>query len=125
MIVLVFFGALCSEFLRARSNVIGGITVKSLEDTYHFSREAVPLGHKIQPTCGPNCFALLSKADQHEVEVLERFRGRGRGKGCGGGRSRGQRGEVIYCHIVRSQVTTYTIIHHCKGSNKNHLCALM
>jgi len=39
LIVLIFLGV---DFSKARPNVIDSSTVKSLEDTYHFLREAVP-----------------------------------------------------------------------------------
>ena len=98
LMVLIFLVALCSEFSKARPNVIDSSTVNSLEDTY-FLCEVVPSESKSSQRGDPRS----SCSSGPRQTIGDRSRGsdfgvRGRRRGCGGVRSGGRGGEVIYCH---------------------------
>jgi len=92
--ILVFLGALRSEFSKALTNVIDNSTVKSFEDTYHSLCEAISLESQ-----------NLASVESHDCSVLavqgKTIRDRGCGRGRAGGCSRGRVENVIYCYYCK------------------------
>ena len=102
--VLIFLGALCQEFLKARPNMIGSSIIKSLEITYHFLREIVPSESQNS--------AIVETRDRSALAVQDRTIG-DRGcmsdlgtKGRDGGHLGGRVGEVIYNYYCKESSHT-------------------
>jgi len=92
LMALVFIGALCPKFFRARPNVINSSIIKSLENTYHFLREVVPseLQNKANVETQDRSALVIKSRTVGSRGRGSDFKGRGRERGCGGGGSGGQ-----------------------------------
>jgi len=69
LMVLVFLGALHSEFSKARPNVIDSSTVKSLEDSYYLRKTVGTQNPAIVETQDHSAL-VFSKAEHVEVEAV-------------------------------------------------------